>query len=429
MFVNRYDKDSKEKKYASYFDITAKQFKNNEIDEDLLNKIYLDLLIDIDKITTSPPTKKPRLIIFISELLTHYHAPSKSAFSFANFLKNIYTGVIFIVSPPSVKCNSHVFKRAYWHGDDFDYVLSSDIVGFKEGLKSKVFYLPFELGTGYAVNFLKRKIKVSKNDLVLCVGHSIPFFDLIESKKKIIFPTINKRMPTFAEYMVKFDCGFERLNSKNEEIAMLDQVYGYSIFGSDTFNPVVTESRFPIEEERDELLRVCVSGNRLEKDLAQAKNVILINKICSLPGVSVHLVGNTSFLDLKLFSAVKIHPFQRNLQSYYSNFDLVLNIYRNGNGTQARMALAQGIPLCSPPGNDFSAYTPKELIYESTNDAVSLIYKLSRDVDFYNKIKKLTLGQRESRRKVLAENLKSTESFFNQTLYATDFNIYNTQEV
>jgi len=414
---------SKEELYKEYIDIQAYQFHNNKFDTELLNKKYLETINGLEKIIPSKEYDKPKLVIFTHQFLSYLHAPTKLAVDFINLLSKIYEEVIIIISPPNQVGDYFTFNQIYKHQG----IQNISKTHFKDEInkKAKVFFLPFNSDSKKYKKIFNEEIKISEVDTIASIGTAIPYFDIIKSNKKLIIPTVAKNTPTTAKYIIN-DLGYNPKNIYNKKLKSLD-VSGLS--DANTFKKlptnrsasIIIKAKYKIKKHH---FNICISGNRLEKDFTKTRNIKLIKKLSQLEDIKVHLIGEVKKNITELPKNIIYHPSQQNLQSYYSNFDLVLNIYREGDATQARMALAQEVILASPPGNDFSTHVPDSLIYKNDKELLEIIDKLTSSENHKQNFSQEILQLKKQQASKLENDILKSIEFFKKNIDTKEF-IFN----
>lgn len=400
--------------YYEYMDEHAAQFSSGNICKERLNEKYLKVISRLKKITLKKSSNKPKAFIFTHQLIHHTHAPTLWAIDISYMLKKIYGDVTIIISPQGLngefKFNQLYNKIGYQN-------IKKDHFKKHNWHSNKIYFFPFTSNIETVKNHLIDILGIAKNDLIISIGAAIPYFDILETNKKILFATVNLPLPTTANLMTRIS-GYTYKNLQGKLMPNLDLATTPFDSFLDKIKPkkafeIINKAKHNIKKDH---FNICISGNRLDSDLNH-KNIELIKRIIEINNVSVHFVGSLAAIPNGL-EKTYYHPPQNNLQEFYNLFDMVLNIYREGNGTQGFFALVQEKILVSPPNNDFSIFTPKELTYKNNDEAIYLISKIKNDDDFRKKMLASVLQLKQKQNHALQERILRTKKIFKETLYS-----------
>ena len=334
-----------------------------------INREYIEIISNIKKHNPiSIRREEPEAFIFTLQILNQYHSPTKLTFFWADFLSDIFKKVTIVVCPP-FESAKFTFNNKYDTNGFFPFHSQNNnikILNFKERL------------TEESLNTLINKLSIRTNDLLLSIGHSIPFFDLIESDNKLNRPSFSLSLAPSAKFIT---------TSSNDEvhynlngIKTIDLSLGVNEIKIKNTSTLKTKKLLTKRNLRlkDSKINVCISGNRLESDLMIEKNIEIIKALSNDKEIDLHFIG---FISKDFIENINInasfHGYTTNFEHVTGAFDFMVNLFRLGNAHSALYSILSGTICLSPKKTDWDIYIDEQCFYTTKDELTKKIKLLS----------------------------------------------------
>lgn len=336
--------NSIEDRYANYFRLCweySKESFNSKNIYKMRQDIYKMLLLEsinkygFIKCKEDTSNKNKRLYIFTTQYFPKgNHSPSLIINKLIENLEKGYQEIFVIATPP------YPFAYPLKEIKYYNYVGSQNNTLLTLSDNSHFLEVKGYLDESSYLEFVQQQ-NFTKNDKFILVGDSSIHFDIIQSDKKIVFPTT---VTTINLNSAKYLCWPENILEKN----IFDE--NYSLISSPSDFTKLNDLMFkPKSISKNEAINLAIIGNRLtnEIDSEFVKALTLTSQI--FPNIKFKIIGkieDKNILNDDLLPFIDFLGYIQDLPTYLSqNIHFYLNPNRLGGGQSAVMAYKLGIPI------------------------------------------------------------------------------------
>lgn len=377
------------RKYSEYFHNIANLFKKGLLKENsdtIKNEYRNNFSYLFDSIDSSKKNKNRTAYIFTSQIVSFNHSPTYLCLYYASILEEIFNRVVIVSTPPIHFDDLFSFNSTIQNG--WSKPSNKQTMGLINLEKTELYNCETDFSS--IKETIIETLECTKDDLYILIGHSNIFFDSIRSRHKVVRPQIDFSLPTTAKFLTgsfklenHYNLYHEKMSSL--EIPTCEGIGIYKITPHSKLDLI----RYKNIKRLKKKFRIIIPGNRVLDEIDTEANRSLLQRINSLENVEIHTIGQFQGKSKRIqFSGFEIyaHPSSPVIDQALIEYDLVLNIYREGNGIYGALAFNGGIPAISPPNCGFSNATPIPICYNNDDQALRIIERIKNSKSFRERL-------------------------------------------
>ncbi len=338
---------------------------------------------------------KKRIAIFVEQLLSELHAPTKVLLDLLYVLQNeMEFEIKLFVCPSDVQLPDDIWPMA-------------EVMNYNVDAKNKAFEFQYEdeVFGGYQINMgetshvgysMMLDLIYNWNPMfVLNLGGVNPIADLINDFTTLVYMPVTAGLGVSdADILIRLDKSEkydeqEKSVSKHQKVLQIEESVP-TVFKK-TDNLVRRED---LGLPQDKFL-IAIVGNRLDMEVDRKFMEMLCSIVDKCENIAFVVIGTVNemkslVMEYNLSEKVYYLGYRKDLMSVYECMDLYLNPFRKGGGYSASMAMATNLPVITLPDGDVGENVGQDFVVSNIDSIVDTTIKYVRDKEFYQKMKNNT---------------------------------------
>jgi hypothetical protein len=365
-----------------------------------LKKYYIEKE-NIKIVKKSYKNKKIKIILYLNQLLSLNHSPTKLALDFVDrFYKQDKNIEFMIISEDSYTLNKNEIISP-------DYFMAPRSKNFKDKHYNylenniNIYYPNIELSFEQRIKNIVEKILDYNPDVIYSwVNFSIPL-DIVYDYFPIVYRTTGGYpINNYDHYIFSENIFKNRNNYIEKKISNNYSIINRGISFKDEINESNISNVFDLNLLEDSFVLVTV-GNRLDSEITPDFTDMIIKFLENKKNTKWLIVGRGNFDYINniyskyINNKILFHEYERSLINLFKFCNIYVNPIRKGGGISSTIAMKAGLPIITTKNsNDVSDYYGNDNSINNDLDSyLEELEKLYNDNNYYEEKKQISLDR------------------------------------